>query len=261
MIPIDSLSFRSGLREVNVGEKAAFAGISLILCVAGRSILASAYVAAVMGAVTVRWGGVPAKMYLRLLAIPFGFLMMNALVMGFVVSRTPMEAVAVPVGGWYLTAGRETLFYALRMWAAAMAGVSCLYFLACTTPAGDLLAFLERLGLPGLILQLTALIYRFIFLLLDRAYAMDRAQKSRLGNRDYRTALKSFGAMAASLLAGSMHRSKALYDAMEARCYEGSLHLLALRRPVKWQRAVGIAVFELLLCLILLAERRSGWGM
>ena len=88
------------------------------------------------------------------------------------------------------------------------------------------------------------LIYRFIFVLLHTASSISMAQECRLGNKDYKTALSSFGKLGSVLMIRAMSRSNRLYDAMEARCYDGEIRVLSETRPPKkrW--------FLLLFCLI-----------
>ena len=112
------------------------------------------------------------------------------------------------------------------------------------------LEVLRKMRLPALLIELMMLIYRFIFLLLETASAIMTAQESRLGNRDYRTKVRSFGAMASTLFVQSMRRSDALYDALESRCYDGTIRVLSQERPTKKKEIVGIALFESLLLLI-----------
>ena len=104
--------------------------------------------------------------------------------------------------------------------------------------------------LPALLIELMMLIYRFIFLLLETASAIMTAQESRLGNRDYRTKIRSFGAMASALFVQSIRRSNALYDALESRCYDGTIRVLSQEQPVKKKEIMWIVLFESLLLLI-----------
>ena len=196
-------------------------------------------------------GGLSPVSYLRLFLIPLSFLAMNALVLGLSLRETPLELFSLPVGGLYLTAGRETLSAAACMAATALAGVSCLYFLALSTPLSELLLFLKGLHLPALIIELMMLIYRFIFLLLDCAGKISVAQRSRLGNRDFHTSLSSFASLVSCLFIQSVRRSGILYDAMEARCYDGNFSVLRECLPPKPSHLVLIAAFEASACLVL----------
>ena len=108
----------------------------------------------------------------------------------------------------------------------ALASVSCLYFLSFNTPMPDILNVLRVMRCPRIILELMLLIYRYIFVLLEIASNLRTAQNSRLGNKDYRTSLKSFGALASALFIRAIKKSNALYDAMESRCYDGTIRVL-----------------------------------
>ena len=95
------------------------------------------------------------------------------------------------------------------------------------------------------------LIYRFIFLLLDCAGKISVAQHSRLGNRDFRTSLSSFASLVSCLFIQSVRRSGILYDAMEARCYDGDFSVLSESLPPNPSHLVLITAFEASACLIL----------
>lgn len=251
MITIDRFSYNSRLRYVNTGEKFAFSVITLALCVGSRSVYLAAFVLLAMGILTVKKGGIPISGYLRLLTIPLMFLGMNSLVLGTSIRQTPLEVFSVRLGSWYLTAGRETICYGIQIFVTAMAAVSCLYFLSCNTTMTDLLVLLRRWKCPALIAELMLLIYRFIFVLLDRGQAIAIAQKSRLGNRDYRTGVRSFGELVSCLFISSIKRSEALFDAMESRCYDGEIRVLEEEYPPKRKEIFGILAFELWACFLI----------
>ena len=99
------------------------------------------------------------------------------------------------------------------------------------------------------------LIYRFIFILLDTASAISTSQDCRLGNRNYRTSLKSFSALASVLLLRSFKRANALYDAMEARCYDGTIRVLNESFPPKAGEILCFALLDLLFLAVMVLER------
>ncbi len=253
MLRIDRLSYSSQLRYVSTGEKFAFSVVTMVLCIAGQRVVPSVLVFFVMGFFTVLRGKIPFSDYRKLLTIPLAFLAVNAVILGISVRREPLEVFAVSVGAWYVTAGKETIDYGIRVFFTAMASVSCMYFLACNTTMTDLLTLFRRMKCPPVLVELMLLIYRFIFVLLDCAHAISTAQQSRLGYRDYKTSIQSFGGLASHLFICSIKRSERLYDAMEARGYDGTIQVLDEEHPPKKSEIVGIAVFEL--CLVWLL-----WG-
>ena len=248
---IDRLSYESRLRFVNTGEKFAFSIVTLLLCVGSRSIPLAVYVLLTTGILTVCKGRIPVLRYFKLLAIPLFFLGINSVILGLAVRREPLELFAYSIGSWYVTASRETILYGFRVFLTAMASVSCLYALSCHTPMADFILFLKRLHIPALLIELMVLVYRFIFILLDCAHAISVSQKARLGNRDYKTSLRSFSALVSALFIRAVGRSGLLYDAMESRCYDGNLNVLSEERPPRKQEIFFIILYELSALLIL----------
>ena len=255
MIAIDKLCYNSRLRYENAGEKSAFAVITLCICVMSRSIAVAGVVLAVTGILTVKKGGVPVFRYLKFLTIPLAFLLLSTLAILFHIKREPLDLFAIPLGGWYLTAGTDSFFYAVQLVFTALAAVSCLYFLSFTTPMPDILEVLRKLHCPKLLIEMMLLIYRFIFILLDTASAISTSQDCRLGNRNYRTALRSFGMLGSVLMIRAVNRSNRLYDAMETRCYDGTIRVLSESHPPKRKVVALIIGFELLLFAFALWRR------
>lgn len=163
-----------------------------------------------------------------------------------------MELFAIPLGSWYLTTSFHSFFYGIQLIVTALAAVSCLYFLSFTTPVPDILEVLRRIHCPALMIELMLLIYRFIFVLMDTASSISTAQDCRLGNKDYRTSLKSFGMLGSMLMIRAVSRSNKLYDAMEARCYDGTIRVLSESHPPKKQVIAAIALFDTALFLFAL---------
>lgn len=250
MIAIDKLCYNSGLRYVNAAEKAAFAGATLLICVANRSLLMAGIVLMTMGILTVKKGGIPFVRYLRMMCWPLGFLLLSTLAIMVNLSGTPLDLFAVPVGKWYLTGSREGVVQGVRLTATALASVSCLYFLSLSTPLTDILAVLARCHCPAILVELMLLIYRFIFVLLDIASSISTAQDARLGKKDLKTALRSFGMLGTALFVRAMKKSGVLYDAMEARCYDGRIRVLKEDYPPKKKEICGILIYEAALLLI-----------
>ena len=255
MITIDKLCYHSRLRYENAGEKFAFAVITLLICVMSRSAAVAGIVLAVTGVLTVWKGGIPFFRYLRFLTVPLTFLFLSTLAIMFNIRHTPLDLFAVSLGSWYLTASTHSFFYALQLILTALSAVSCLYFLAFTTPMPDILEVLRKLHCPRLLIELMLLIYRFIFVLLDIASAISVSQDCRLGNRDYKTALKSFGMLGSVLMIRAVSRSNRLYDAMEARGYDGTIRVLSEDRPPKKKVIAAIALFEIFLFIFALWRR------
>ena len=258
MIAIDRLCYNSRLRTKNPGVKFAFAVTTLLICVTSRSPAAAMVTLGVNGWLTVKKGGVNFREYGKFMTVPLIFMLLSTLAIVVNFSREPQDLFAVSLGSRYLTGSRAGLRYALQLILTALASVSCLYFLSMTTPMPDILGVLEDLHCPGLLGELMLLIYRYIFVLMDTAANIRISQACRLGNRDYRTALKSFAALGSVLMMRAIARSKVLYEAMEARCYDGTIRVLREGSPPEKRDVICLCVFEGLL-LILAFGRLLVW--
>lgn len=250
MIAIDKLSYASRLRKKNGTVKFTYAMVTLLICVISRSPAAAVVTLLMNAFLTIYKGGVSWRKYLHYMTLPLIFLILSTLAIVLNFSTVPMDLFALKIGRHYLTGSYQGLFYALQLILTALASVSCLYFLSMTTPMPDILNVLNRLHCPSLLGELMLLIYRYVFVLMDTAGNIKISQQSRLGNKDYRTSIKSFSALGSQLMLRAVIRSKALYDAMEARCYDGTIRVLSQEAKPEKKDIIYVCLFEALLLLI-----------
>ncbi len=252
MNKIDQYCYRSGLKQVNAGFKFAYVIITLSVCMISRSVAAAVLVLLVNGILTVKKGRIPFPFYRKLMLVPCAFLIFGTLAMIINLSKIPLDAYAIPIGSWYLTGSKASVLQAVRLIFSSLASVSCLYVLSFHTPMPEIVSVLEKIHCPELLIELMLLIYRYIFVLADTASAIRTAQNCRLGYKDYRTSLRSFGELCAVLFVRALKRSNDLYAAMEARGYDGKIRVLHEKRPVHWKEVVALVGFELVLMGVVL---------
>lgn len=232
-----------------------YAVFTLAICVTSRSAAAALAVLAVNGYLNVKKGKVSIRLYLKYLMIPLIFLMLSTLAILVNVSGKPLDAYAIPVEEYYVTSSWAGLKRGVQMILTALASVSSLYVLSFHTPLTEILDVLKKLHVPGLFIELMLLTYRFIFILMESASAILTAQKARLGNRNLKTSIQSFGEMAAVVFVRSLKQSDALYNAMESRCYDGEIRVLAGEYQNSRKRMFKMAVFGLLLITLAVWEK------
>lgn len=258
-IIIDKLAYSSALRNRSPFLKSAFAVGALLLCVAARSFVISGILLLCMSALTVGYSKTSLPRYLKFMTAPFAFLLLGTVAIAVSFSDHPLDLWSVSLGSHYLTVSRESLLYAIRLIVVSLASVSCLYFLALTTPMLDILTVLARIHCPWLIIELMMLIYRYIFVLLDMASSILTAQSCRLGNRDLKTAINSMGQMLSVLLVRAMTRSGQLFDAMESRCYDGKIRVLSdTSKAFLWEK-LAVILFLVFLAAVSILCKQKGW--
>jgi cobalt/nickel transport system permease protein len=186
-----------------------------------------------MAAAALLGARVPFRAWLACMAAPLGFAVAGAL---------PL-AVQVGADGIGPAPGGVALAAALVL--RAVAGVSCLAFLALTTPATDLVRGLRRVGLPAEIAEVALLTYRFLFLLAETAAAMDAAQAARLGHAGPWRRLRGLGLLAANLLPRAFDRAHRLEVGLAARGWDGEFRTLAAPAAVSVPAVATIAALEI----------------
>lgn len=85
-----------------------------------------------------------------------------------------------------------------------------------------------------------------------------KAQQVRLGNRNYKTSIKSFGQLISVVFIRAMKKSNILYDAMESRCYDGRMKVLSETYAPRKKITIAIILYELILIGIAILEMKGG---
>lgn len=245
---LDDHAARSRLRDVAPGFKLLYALPPIAMALWADSVSFSLLVFSLMGASIVLKGGVRPADYLRWLLLPAGFLVIGTAAVAVDASASPGAFFfSAPVAGAHVGVTSAGLAMAAHLCFRALASVSCLYFVAFTTPVADLGRSMAALGVPALFIEMTLLVYRFVFLLFGTASEIATAQRSRLGYAGTAASFRSLASLASNLFVFSARRSEELYVAMECRGYDGAIRVLAPSKRAGQPSLAGLAVLELAL--------------
>ena len=122
--------------------------------------------------------------------------------------------------------------------------------LISTTKFSDLLVGLQKLGVPRVLTIQLGFLYRYIFLLIDKAQHILRARSGRrLRNLGFAGELKTAGAMLGSLLVRSLDAAQRTNMAMEGRGFSGRWSTI---RRLKAGRGDLVFVFVWICFMLLL---------
>jgi cobalt/nickel transport system permease protein len=253
MLHIDRYAYYSRLENINPLEKFIFAFTTIAICLWANSILVSIVIITLMIGVAVLKGGIPLSFYLKLILIPFSFLTIGVLTIAInVIVESSKMLWGFQFFGYTIGFTLQSLELAAKVFFKALGAVTCLYFLSLTTPIADIISVLKKFGFPVLFLELMSLIYRFIFMLMETADQMFLSQISRLGYYGLKNGLDSLGQLGSTLFIRSYKRSQDLYNALEARCYQGELKVLEQVYPIISKRNL-ILIFLVETVLIMIA--------
>ena len=92
-----------------------------------------------------------------------------------------------------------------------------LILLSNTVPFDDLLRFMRRTRVPSIIVTILALMYRYVFVLIDEAERANRARRSRTFTGGRRFTWYSLALIVGQLFVRSTERAERVFAAMSAR--------------------------------------------
>jgi cobalt/nickel transport system permease protein len=217
------------------------AGLTLLLAASAiaRTIsVASLELAA--AALLVWWARAPVKWCAERLGPVFLVLLPAALLLP--ISWVPSPD-AWQLGVLYFSPQSARLVVVIFLKAATL--VLLLQVVLVTAPLTTTLKAAHHLHVPGLVVQIIMLSYRYVYVLGDELARLRIALRVRgFRNRPSRHAYRTVGHLAGTLLVRGYERAERVGHAMTCRGYHGRFHALAQFRT----RASDVAFFLLLAC-------------
>jgi cobalt/nickel transport system permease protein len=181
----------------------------------------SAVVGAVALVLLIGAAGLGLRELLRAVRAPLLFVVVGAVPLLFTVGGAAVVRFdPAGIGPAFALVGRAT------------AALLCLVLFAATTPLADTLLRLERIGVPGPVIEVAALVYRMLYLLLATISTVREAQAGRLGFRNWRTTYRSLAGQAGAVFVGAFTRARRIEQALALRGGSGSLRVHVPEQPV-----------------------------
>lgn len=158
-------------------------------------------------------------------AIPFALVAVTALF------AIPGKALAsFQFGPWHLIITQPGLLRFTSILIRSWLSLQMAILLVATTQFPDLLHALRHLHVPDILVAIISFMYRYLFVLADEALRLMRARLARSGRMPEKPGAAPIGwrarvagNMAGQLFLRSYERSDRIYNAMQARGYQGQL--------------------------------------
>ncbi|MHB1654330.1 MAG: cobalt ECF transporter T component CbiQ [Desulfitobacteriaceae bacterium] len=184
------------------------------------------------------------NLFIRLY-IPFGVAWLVFLSLLFTNGNHPL--LVISLGPLSLTAYWEGLQLGILILLRIMTAVTLGSLLSFSTPMIEVLETLRLCKVPALIVDLAAMMYRYVFILEETGRNMRRAQLSRMGGSlTWLQQARDTGKVAGYVLTKSLDRSIRIYKAMLSRGYtENSASAEFFTSPIPaadWHTGLLIAV-------------------
>ncbi|WP_368634029.1 cobalt ECF transporter T component CbiQ [Kurthia gibsonii] len=249
MIPIDQYAYTNRLSNVHPLEKMVLALSFLLFAVITKDVLISLITFFVMSTFILFAAKIPLSLYCKLLLLPGFFLLTSifSILISFTTSTLPPHYWSMSFGSVQLFIGKASVDTAFHLFFSVLASISCLYFIALTTPISAITYAMRQLKIPIIFIELCELTYRFIFVFLQSMQAIYEAQQSRLGYQKKRRWFQSVGYLVTAMFKDVFRRSKQLHEAMASRCYNEDISSHYVTYQTERRNWLGIGVS---LCLL-----------
>jgi cobalt/nickel transport system permease protein len=246
---LDDYALISPLRYRNNWLKLGIIAIGLLIGISSTSPVTPLFIALCMSFATVFFGKVPLPFYVKLMVAPLGFAAIGSIVILFFFG-SGSNVFSFTVFGYHLAAGTEGMNMALLVISRTISGMCCLFFLALSTPMVELFSVLKTSRIPDSVIELSMLIYRYIFVFLEVAISIKYAQTVRLGYKDFFGSLHSTAMLASTLFIKSWEQAEKLYVSMDSRCYDGKLATFDAKRPIRKNEVVFTSLYVVFIIML-----------
>jgi len=248
---IDRCAYTNALAKSSPTTKVFFALSALILSVSLPSPLVPIIVFLTTTVLLLHFAKIPAHFYSSLLVYPTIIVALSCLIIAlFFGYGEPLTAIVLPWFGW--TVFKSGVMMGVTTFFRVEGALSCLYFLVLTTPMTDIFITLRRAHMPKILIEMSLLIYRYMFVFMEVAAQMYTAQKLRLGHSSWQKRIRSTALIAGNLFIRTLEQGERTFTAMNSRGYDGNIRTLDDLPQPRRVSFIGIIFFDVILVFVTL---------
>ncbi|MCL5949577.1 MAG: cobalt ECF transporter T component CbiQ [Candidatus Bathyarchaeota archaeon] len=251
---IDHQAYINAIAKNSPITKIFFALSSLVISVSAPTPIVPIVIFIINAILLLSVAKVPAKFYLHLLEYPTLAVTLSVLIIAlFFGFGQTITQITLPWFTWSIYQNGITM--AVATFFRVEGAISSTFFLVLTTPMTGIFVTLRRIKTPKVLIEMSLLIYRYIFVFMEVSATMNTAQNLRLGYSSMIRRIRSAALLAGNLFIRTLEQGERTFTAMSARGYDGNIRLLEdLPRPRKSAIAAIIlfdAVFVIAIFLLI----------
>lgn len=195
----------------------------------------------------------PPKALVSRMIGPLALAAVVSLTRTFMTGTTPIAR--IDLGFWRLTATWEGSLEGALIACRVLGSFGIVMVLCQNMSMQELFAALRWAKVPHTWIEITALIYRYLYVFFEQASSIVSAQRVRLGYSDLRRSFQSVGSLAGLVILRSLDQAEKTHEAMMARGYRGCLPLPSLPSLSRRQLTIACLGVVLIATACFLAER------
>jgi len=254
---IDRSAYTNALAKCSPITKTFFALSALIICASVSTIIVPVVIFITCTILVLSLAKVKACLYFNLFVYPTYMLVLSCIFLAlFFGSGTTIAEIQLPWFTWSIF--KNGLSMSITTFLRVEGALSCLFFLVLTTSITDLCVLLRRVHVPQVMVEMSMMIYRYIFLFLEISEQMSLAQKLRLRRSGWLSSIRSLALLIGSLFIRTLDQGERTLVAMNARGYDGEIRILEDFVSPRKLVLLGIVLFDVLLIILLFLTLNIG---
>jgi cobalt/nickel transport system permease protein len=212
---IDRYAYTNRLAKSSPVTKAFFALSTLFITVSAQSIVVPLAVFTIMTSLILGLARVKPSFYFTLLRYPLFMVGLSCLFIAlFWNNFQPLVTLQLPWFTW--TIFQDSIALSINIFCRVVGSISCLFFLVLTTSITDLSLLLRRIHVPKALVEISMLLYRYIFVFMEVAEQMTIAQSLRLGKGGWMKKIRGLALLAGNLFIRALEQAERTFTAMSA---------------------------------------------
>lgn len=227
MLLIDKYAYTNNLTNINPKIKVSIGVIFLIASMLIKNILFLISIMILMSIFIICIAKIDMRNYMKLLRIPMYFLFMGIIINLINISFDSSKLIySLNIANVYIGISKESLSTSIYILFRSMSCLTCVYFFILTTPFNQILFLLKSLHISDTVIELSMLVYRFIFIFLEEVEDIRKSQQLRFGYINLKTSYKSIGLLGNMLFKRMMKRYDDMCISLDMKLYDGKFHIV-----------------------------------
>ncbi|CEH35819.1 cobalt ECF transporter T component CbiQ [Romboutsia lituseburensis] len=227
MLLIDKYAYTNSLTEINPKIKGSIGLIFLIISMAFKNIFCLISIITFMSSLIVFLAKIDLKSYLKLVKIPMYFLIMGVLINLINISFDSKGLIySLNIMSLNIGISNKSIITSVHILFRAIACLTCIYFFILTTPFNQIIFLLKKLHISDTVIELSMLVYRFIFIFLEEVSDIRKSQQLRFGYINLKTSYNSIGILGNMLFKRMMKRYDEMCISLDIKLYDSKFHIV-----------------------------------
>lgn len=224
---IDDYAYNNKLSKVNPSSKFIIGMFLLILSLINHYNYISLFIIVMMSFVIVKIAKIELKDYIHFIKIPLAFLIISIIMILITFSKDKQYLFySIKIGSLYIGVSYESMTSSIHLFFRSLSCLTCIYFIMLTTPFSQLIFVFKKLHMPDIVLEISMLMYRFIFIFMEEVADIRKSQELRFGYINLKNGYNSFGLLVNMIFKRMMIRYDEMSIALDMKLYDGTFHIV-----------------------------------